>query len=172
MARSDKLTPPAPDEFILAMRERLHYDPTTGHFTFRYNGRRAGCLDKSTGYVRIRLWNKLYHAHRLAWAYVTGAFPEEEVDHRDRVRHHNWFSNLRKATHVQNAYNKDAPRTNTSGIKGVSFDKTRNRWKATIRVQGKWRFLGRFDTSEEAEAVYLRAANDLQGEFFPVSRRG
>lgn len=167
--RSDKLVAPGPDQFLGALRERLTYDPLTGAFAFRKTGKRAGCLDKSTGYVRIRLWNVLYHAHRLAWVYVHGVWPEAEVDHRSRARDDNALRNLRPATSGQNKCNARRPVHNTSGFKGVSFDKSRGLWRATIKVKGRWRQIGRYPTRQAAAQAYRQQAVKLQGPFCPLS---
>jgi hypothetical protein len=97
--------------------------------------------------------------------------PEHEIDHRDLNRANNCWENLRPATHSQNGQNKDAPATNKSGHKGVSFDKARGKWRATIKVNGVWRQIGRFDDVESAKAAYLKVANDLQRDFLPQSLR-
>lgn len=170
--RSDKLTAPAPEDFAEALRARLTYDPTTGVFCFRSSGKRAGCLDKSTGYVRIRLWNVLYHAHRLAWVYIHGDWPADEIDHRSRATNDNSAANLRAATSSQNKMNQGKPVTNRSGFKGVCYDKERHLWRATIRAQGKWRQLGRFPTRELALQAYTKAALALQAEFYPEDGPG
>lgn len=166
-ARSDKLTPPAPEDFVGAVRERLTYDPETGEFRFRKSGKIAGCLDKSSGYVRIRLWNVLYHGHRLAWLYVHGVWPEEEIDHRSRVRSDNRERNIRPATSRQNSHNIGLSVRNRSGVKGVCYDPARGLWRATIVIDGKWCQLGRFSTKELAQQVYERAARQSRREFYP-----
>ena len=152
----------------------LAYDQTTGHFAWRVatNGRvkvgqRAGSPNRD-GYIQIKIDRRLYGAHRLAWFYVYGAWPVEEIDHRNGRRADNSLSNLREATRAQQMANLKRPRTNTSGFKGVSFHKKRRRWRAYIAVDGRPRHLGYFDTAEAAHAAYAAAAAEQFGEFARV----
>lgn len=78
--------------------------------------------------------DQLQKAHRLAWLYIHGYFPEYGIDHKDRVTYHNWIDNLREATQQCNMRNTANSKNNTSGIKGVSFNKKRNKWSAYIMV--------------------------------------
>jgi len=149
------------------LRELLHYDPATGVFTRRIATGYRGChkagsvcgsLDKSEGYIRIGVDGRDYWAHRLAWFYVHGVWPPHDVDHRDRIRHHNWIDNLRPATRSENLHNQVEPAPgNKSGERGVFWEPRRKRWRATISIGNKNRHLGRFATLEEAKAAYLAA---------------
>lgn len=96
---------------------------------------------------------------------IANAPPEMEVDHKDHNGLNNRSSNLRLVTSSQNKHNGRTPSTNTSGYKGVSRDPQGPKWKAQICIQGKRRFIGRFDTAEEAHAAYCRASADLHGEY-------
>ena len=107
----------------------LHYSPETGEFvwlqitTSRVKiGDIAGAVN-SGGYVSIGLYGRRYYAHRLAWLYVTGYWPETIIDHRDRQRNNNRFANLRLATDTENAHNASIKKNNTSGVPGVSWCK-------------------------------------------------
>lgn len=92
--------------------------------------------------------------------------PEEEVDHINGNRLDNRRSNMRLATRHQNAKNAPAPRSNTSGVKGVSWDKTRGRWVARIRIgPGRRLELGRFVVFEDAVQAYNEAAHEHHGVF-------
>jgi len=106
-----------------------------------------------------------YAAHRLAWFYETGEWPSDEIDHKNRGRDDNWFENLREATRSQNVANTALRSTNTSGFKGVSFDRSRGRFLSKIKVNYRTINLGRFDAPEEAHAAYLAAAQKHFGEF-------
>lgn len=102
--------------------------------------------------------------HRLLWRHWR--MPETpEVDHRNGNGLDCRRENLRAATRRQNAWNARAPITNTSGIKGVSWDKERQRWRAKILIDGKIKKLGSFSTSEEAGRAYAEAAIRRAGEF-------
>ena len=155
-------------------RERLHqvlsYDPETGGFTWRASGSgrrpdlRAGTIT-SQGYLGIQVDRRLYLAHRLAFLWMTGAFPSHDVDHRDMDRLNNRWPNLREATRAQNMMNGRARSNNATGFKGVTFLKPLGRYQARIRVSGEQRYLGLFDTQEEAHAAYRAAAEKHFGEF-------
>jgi hypothetical protein len=104
---------------------------------------------------------KRIHMHRL----IMDAPDHMEVDHVDRNGLNNSRSNLRIATHSQNAMNSGLQQNNTSGFKGVRFCKRRGNWEANIRVRGTRKYLGSFDNPEEAAHAYDRAAFEHHGEF-------
>ncbi len=146
----------------------LHYNPLTGDITWRVamRGHKIGDNAKSLmkiGYYRVRIESRTYLAHRLAWFYVTGKWPKEEVDHIDGDRANIVFANLREATKSQNMSNRPFQTNNTSGFKGVW--KHRNRWVAEIKVNGVKHRLGSFTTIEEAAHTYNLAAKELHGDF-------
>jgi len=155
------------------LREILHYDPDTGAFTWRVSrkGVRAGAAAGTLcqGYYRIMADRRSYQAHRLAWLYMTGAWPEAEIDHINLARADNCWCNLREATRVENQRNTSARPNNTSGFKGVVWHKSAKRWRATITADGKQCHLGYFDTPQAAAAAYADAAKKLFGEFARAS---
>ena len=124
-------------------------------------GTQAGTLDN--GYIRIKIGKKKYRASRLAWLYMTGEHPKEQVDHQDVTRHHNEWDNLREAGGVQQNANKNTQRNNRSGYKGVS--PFRNKFRAVIYKNKKQKLLGYFSTKAEAAAAYKAAAQSQFGEF-------
>lgn len=130
--------------------QSLDYDPDTGIFLWkRYSGNKVAGSDHQ-GYVRIKLDGKQYMAHRLAWFYTEGYMPENEIDHINRKRDDNRFCNLRHVTRSCNAINKNTFRNNTSGVKGVSFDKYKGKYRAYYCDNGKLKFLGTYVTVKEA----------------------
>jgi hypothetical protein len=154
------------------LREILDYDADTGQFRWRPGsghraGRIAGCLVQSKVWV-IHIGGRSYKAHQLAWLHRTGEWGRPAIDHRDGDATNNRWSNLRCATSTNNAANRRRPRNNTSGFKGVYFNRNRGTWMARIQKDGQYYFLGRFATPQEAHAAYVAAAKDLFGEFARV----
>lgn len=150
------------------VRSLLTYSPETGEFHWRVkigNAIRPGMLAggaSTRGYHMIRVRRVKYLAHRLAWLYVHGVWPMEQIDHKNGCTSDNRLENLRLATDEVNHQNLQGPRANNqSGYLGVTFDHTRGRFRASIVTSGKRKQLGRFDTAEEASAAYLRAKRML-----------
>jgi hypothetical protein len=146
--------------------QHFRYDPDTGEFHYR-KGNKAG---KTTGhdchgYCRIHFKGKFYIRSRLAFFYMTGRFPTEQIDHRDRNRSNDRWDNLRECDNAHNNANRPAFKNNKSGIKGVSFDRGMQQWRASISVKSKSYYLGCFDTVEAAQLAYLKAATEHFGEF-------
>jgi len=146
----------------------LAYDPDTGIFTWKVSrgrckaGDQAGTLDPE-GYRSIQVDGKKHRAASIAWFIMTGCWPEG-VDHIDRNPDNNCWNNLREVTHQQNCYNRK--RSQASGFRGVYPHG--KRWKSTIRLNGKNRHLGTFDTPELASAAYQQAASTSNmKEYFP-----
>lgn len=143
-------------ELYNRLREILNYDSESGIFTWKVKpnrrikiGQVAGRQSRD-GYIRIRVDRTLYLAHRLAWLYHYGTFPEQEIDHINRNKLDNSIGNLRDVCRSTNNRNKDTQSNNSSGVAGVSFDKKRNRWRANIGVDGKVVSLGYFVEFHEA----------------------
>jgi hypothetical protein len=156
------------------LRELLAYDPHTGLFRWRVTRTkaRAGAIAgyvKSDGYVSLCVEGRAYFAHRLAWLHVHGQWPAACIDHINRDRGDNRISNLREATISQNGCNRLGAADSKSGVKGVWFDASRNRWTACIQLRGRTKQIGRFKTKEDAAAAYERAATELHGEFARVA---
>ncbi len=151
------------------IRENLRYSPIVGVFEWRKPGRRrrvgglAGGV-VSTGYIRIVVDGKPYPAHRLAWLYMTGAWPEVEIDHIDGDRSNNAWNNLREATSTTNGWNKPRGRNNRTGVKGVGKRAEAKPWQAKVQARGiVW--TESFATKEEAEAAVMEKRKELHGEF-------
>ena len=122
----------------------------------------------SCGYMRVKLINDDCSSCHLIHRLIANEFipnPENKrcVDHEDRNRLNNNISNLRWATHVENSQNTSITSKNTSGTVGVSWEKRRNVWYASITVNGLNKFLGSFVLKEDAikartnaEILYFR----------------
>lgn len=140
----------------------LDYDDKTGLFTWRVSpggpsklGTPVGSVS-SDGYLKIMLDGRTHSAHRLAFLYMTGFWPAGEVDHRDGDRLNNRWSNLRDVAHQTNAQNRRTS-GNAVGLLGVSKHHRSERYRATLRVNGRNMRLGWFATPEEAHQVYVNA---------------
>lgn len=141
------------------VKEWLNYDKQTGIFTWRKKpsrgrmpGSRAGT--KKDRYRRIKLQGKWYYEHRLAWLYVTGRWPEPEVDHRNGNGAENQWENLREATSAINKQNRRRARKDSaSGLIGAMPNK--KGWMARIKTNGNSYHIGTFPTPELASAAYM-----------------
>lgn len=156
---------------IARVRALLDYDPATGVFQWRVKprrgvqiGDRAGTVDP-LGYRGVRVDGRRYLEHRLAWAWVFGSQPPDELDHINGNPSDNRIANLRPATRSQNNQNTRRRCDNKSGFKGVSWITARGKWRAEIKADGRVLHLGYFQTREEAHAAYMTAAEKFFGEF-------
>ena len=147
------------------LKDYLSYDPETGVF-IRIQSRssrpnRCGKpLSTVSRYGYIVIWykRKVYFAHRLAWYFVHGEFPENLIDHINENKIDNRIVNLREATDAQNKTNISTPTaSNKSGFLGVSWCKCAKKWRAQLMVDGVYNYLGIFDDPVEAYETYLTA---------------
>ena len=145
----------------------LTYDPNTGNFYWKNPkkpsmiGKLYGTLDNRKGYLIGKLLGKGYRLHRLAWLYMTGAFPAEQIDHINGIPSDNRWDNLRAVSNAVNQKNISRRVDNTSGVTGVNWEKSANKWKAQIQVDGIKIYLGKFkkfsdavDARKNAEVLY------------------
>jgi hypothetical protein len=152
------------------LKSLLHYNPRTGLWTnlvdrTRKNaGKRAGWINEN-GYVELSVSGRYYKSHRLAWFYMTGRWPQHQIDHKNTSRSDNRWNNLRVATHGQNRRNCTKYANNTSGLKGVSWHVQHGKWQAQIQIDKKKQYLGFFNTPEQAYKAYTIAAKKHFGKF-------
>lgn len=151
------------------LREVLHYDPATGLWRWLVTlsnraiaGNVAGSL-RNDGYWRIRVDGRLYGAHRLAVLYMTGEWPEADVDHEDRNRANNRWLNIRPGTRSQNLANVRVKAISSTGVKGVRPNPCSKTKPFRAGIQG--RHIGCFATAEEAGAAYFAEAQKIYGSF-------
>lgn len=150
------------------VRDILSYEPETGIFKWRKKtgnvraGYVAGTLGRC-GYVIISIKRRTYKAHRLAWLHVTGSWPTDEIDHKNRIKTDNRFQNLRDCSGTENQHNTGLRSDNKSGNRGVRYDAKRGKWESRIRLCGKILHLGRFLSERDAVTAYqeARAAHGL-----------
>lgn len=150
-----------------------HFKTVAAQRTYkgRFAGKEAGhhYFDKKSGqtYIQIRLFGKLYLAHRLAWFYETGKWPESLIDHKDGVGTNNKMNNLREVDVPTNGKNCTLSKNNTSGVNGVYWNKANKNWVAeghyTEDGLNKKKHLGCFSCLEDAKAARLAWENSVGG---------
>jgi len=126
-------------------------------------GRAAGSIS-GTGYINIKFNQKTYLAHRLIYLYHHGYLPEI-LDHINGVKTDNRIENLREATANQNQYNRVLNANNTSGYKGVTYNKLRNKWQAKVKANNVYKHLGLFEDIEDAAMAVSKYRLKVHGEF-------
>lgn len=152
--------------------EWISYDPWNGEFFYKKKpnrnkpaGSKAGGKSKKAGYLQISVLNKRHQANRVAFLMFHGWLPNQIIDHHDGDPSNNRISNLRPATPGQNQYNKMITKANTSGVKGVSFCRKSKRFHAKLKVSKVQKFIGSFETLEEAAEAIKAARITHHGEF-------
>ena len=166
------------------LRKLLSYDPDTGLLTWkrrpiemfaseragkvwntRFCGKPACRTEKDTGYVRGRILEKTYLAHRVAYAIYHDTWPTDQIDHINGDRLDNRIANLRDVSRTENSRNSVIPINNTSGHIGVSWRTDVSKWQAYIYAHGKRLHIGHFTDIEDAIAA--RAAAEVKYGFHP-----
>lgn len=143
----------------------LRYDPITGLLFWRNPiGRRASVgsvagYKNSFGHINLSIAGQSYTAHRLIWLHVHGVWPKDQIDHINHIPDDNRIENLREATQTENQKNKSVQKNSTSGILGVTYCNTNYKWVASINIDGKFTFLGRFKDKFEAICCRKSAEN-------------
>lgn len=140
------------------LKKLLSYDPETGEFIWLCKKRKsningfAGTLAYRGGkkYIQLSINLKKYYAHRLAWFYVNGFWPKNEIDHINGNGCDNRIENLRCVDRVENCRNQRKRNDNKSGITGVCWDKKQNKWKSYINIYGIFKNIGHFDNLFDA----------------------
>jgi hypothetical protein len=157
------------------IRALLHYDPLTGVFTRLVKtcnsvkvGDVAGFVSQVDGYTRISVEKQQYLGHVLAWVYMTGKWPEGEIDHWDTDRGNTRFANLRDVSTKVNSENKRSARADnkSSGLLGVTWDAKRGKWLAQIGIRNddgsrRNKTLGRYRDKHVAHLAYVNAKRQL-----------
>ena len=162
---------PSPDD----LRNVLEYDPLTGELKWRprpsnksgwdakHADRSAFKSKNSSGYWCGSVLGVRCMAHRVAWAIAHGEWPRGQIDHINGNRQDNRISNLRVVTAAENQKNQRIPKSNTSGVAGVCWDKSRGKWRAKITVNRKNIALGCFPSFDDA--VFARRAAEVRFGF-------
>ena len=149
------------------LRKLLTYDPRTG--VFRWKVARRNRIEGDIAGTRpgehprqIRVDGQLYQSGRLAWLYMKGVWPMHEINCINGDRSDIRWSNLREITRTQRR--ASVPAQSRLGVKGVWVTKNGS-YAAEIKVANQKRYLGCFDTLEEASAAYAKAAKNAFGQF-------
>jgi hypothetical protein len=148
------------------LKELLHYEPETGVFEWREYRRgmrpdRVAGSPNSKGYLLIKIDYNSHRAHRLAFLYMTGKLPTEQVDHINHNRADNRWDNLRLVCNAENHRNCSMYSHNTSGVTGVFWYKPLNKWQAGVMVDQKHHHIGFFDNLLDAVAARKRAEREF-----------
>jgi hypothetical protein len=144
--------------------ELFDYEPSTGRLVRKSTGEEFGSIE-NRGYRRGSIDGDRHLAHLVVWFYVTGSWPPAEIDHKDTDRSNNRWENLRLAEVSQQAMNRKLRVDNTSGIKGVHWCATTEKWVAQIGLNNKKIMLGRFDDLAAAVLTVEKKRSELHGEF-------
>lgn len=145
------------------LMELLSYDPETGLFfnkVWRSSNATPGSVAGSVqnkGYIMIWIEGRRYMAHRLAWLYIHGEWPDKTLDHINGVKTDNRIANLRLADNSENKQNVPPTSANTSGIVGVMWHKKTKKWQAQITIKKRTIYLGLFSIFSEAVAARYAA---------------
>lgn len=126
-------------DLIWRCRPKDHFKDNRAFKTWnaKFSNKIAGTINKVSGYVFVSIRDKPYLAHRLCWFHHKGYIPEGDIDHKNRVRHHNWILNLREVSRQCNVRNSGISKNNTSGVTGVGLHKKSGKWQGQITVNKK-----------------------------------
>lgn len=145
------------------------YQPATGVFRRRTKSGTAKRLDVAgkedrDGYRAVRINSRFYMVHRIVFFWVHGFWPDQ-VDHRNNNKGDNSISNLRAASHSQNRQNVRLQSNNSSGIKGVGWNKKAMKWQVRITLNGRVFCFGYYEDKFSAACAVFSERNRLHGEF-------
>lgn len=159
---------PLPDAEYL--RSLFAYEADTGLLRWKVNraNKKVGDIagaQRPSGYIQVGIDFKLYRAHLIIWKMVTGEEPKNWIDHRDTIKNHNWWGNLREATKSQNQANIGLTASNTTGGKGVFWYKAYQKWAVQVWKDGKSYFGGYHDTFDTACVSAQALREKLYAEF-------
>jgi hypothetical protein len=149
------------------LNELFEYKVGKLYWKVSRGSRKAGAEVGTTtplGYLQTKVGGKLYLVHRLIYLMHYGCLPKF-IDHKDGVKTNNKIRNLREASAVSNQYNRGLPSNNTSGVKGVYWNKAKEKWKAQCNVDGSAYHIGYFDDINKAEQALIQFRKKYHGMF-------
>jgi hypothetical protein len=163
---------------IERIRELFDCDADVGRITWKQRpsnrvrvGDEAGTATNSYGYRVVGVDGKVLIASRVIWAHVKGEWPTFDIDHINGNRSDNRIANLRQATRSENQCNRRKQANNSSGFKGVYFERRLCKWRARIMRGGKSVCLGLYESASEASDAYERGAKAMHGDFMNTGRQ-
>lgn len=139
----------------------VRYIPETGEFISlpgnKYSnqpvGNRLGTVHKTKGYRYITIKHKTYREHRVAFFYMTGKWPDDQIDHINQNKADNRWINLREVSAATNCQNRPMFKNNKSGYTGVVWNKQCQKWQVNCRANSKIFYLGLYTNLSEAAKV-------------------
>jgi hypothetical protein len=142
------------------LKKYVSYNPVTGYFhsngvkfSNKEPGERVGTKHLTKGYRYIVVKGKTYREQRVAFLYMTGNWPVNQVDHINGIKDDNRWCNLRDVTPTVNCQNRKLFITNKSGYKGVCWNKQTNKWQVLCRKDGKQMYFGQYADLAEASRI-------------------
>lgn len=166
----NELFEPDFDAGILYHKPKKHGDLNNHIDVKRWNtkfaNKKVGYIS-SKGYIVVQYKGRKIPVHRIIWAMYYKAWPISKIDHKNRNKLDNRIENLRLASSAENGINTSIFKSNTSGYKGVSWQKLKNMWESRIMFNGKTHVLGYYSSKEEAHKVYCMKCIELYGDFAP-----
>ena len=146
------------------LKKHVSYHPYTGLLIRIKTGYIIGQNVKKTNYIRVKINDASYTAHRLAFLYMTGKIPKT-IDHFDQNKHNNKWNNIFAATFQENSRNRAINKNSKSGITGVYWHKAAFKWRAEVMVNKKHIHLGYFINKQDA--IEARHAANIKYGFNP-----
>lgn len=149
------------------LKNLLNYDPLTGIFTWKVtkaNKPIGSIAGSGNNYITIQIDNKRYRAHRLAFLYMLGRLPKDEVDHIDRNPLNNAWNNLREVSHAENQLNKSNNINKRSGFTYITGRSSTHRWVVRLGKKYNEKYLGAYGTIEEAATILENALLEIKDE--------
>jgi HNH endonuclease len=151
------------EDFLKDVKEFIKYEPASGRFFIiqssrkKYIGTETALTNGPKGYLLLKYKGKMIRTHRLAWFIVHNEWPDQ-IDHINGDRKDNRICNLRNVTNRENSANHYKHRAG----KLVGSNLNHGRWQSSIRINGKLKYLGNFDTELQAHEAYIEHSKEIK----------